>query len=455
MFFHLLESLTVFRTFWGVFMKLAHLFACPPLNHFSFTLPGFGKSKDYCMKQKVSAFDFEDPAIKFNRMKCHDPRCPNCYQYWRDQIIFQNTFRIEAYSKVTGERPRDIVTSVDVSISRKWDDEDLAKFREKAHRELKKYGKTAGISYLHPYSMRKDVEKKLRKIKPGKSNAWELIRKDVFNYGDWHLYLFYDMHIHNLTFPSHATPPAKSGDIIFKKGDELTTQRDVIRYLYYLTSHVGYRNNEKSQPITLFGDLKMFRPEDYLTPLEINDLKLSIAEDMGKKYERIKDVVVAKDNEEIRPTHKAVKKMIGMLKSKSFSIGNSETGGKSQYGLHDVYDPESDDLEDVFDEFEQGKHTWTSIRCFSKYQPIDFINESYQKLWKTKEASHREFFHDIIKLFNEREDDHSLSKKYRHVFIEDMPPLPEHVAVVGADANEIQKQYVAPCLSGLRASCFL
>lgn len=271
-----------------------------PLNKWSFTLPGMGFAADYCMKPKVSGLSV-DPgkALRISRLKCNRTQCPNCYEWWISERVFDIAVKLECYSVYTGDRPSAITCSEhpDAYRDRSWDDYNRS-FR-RLYRRVKKLGIQSAYRVFHPYRVRKECKKELSSLgyAKGSSGYWKGVRDDALGYGSLHDYVNLAPHLHLIAFPSYIEPNDDSG-IFVKKYGNLSSVNDVVAHCRYLLSHCGVLadddSNEPTQPI---GALYGWNAEAFLTVEQIQDIKIRVADAMGLFYDVDQDKVAMIDEE--------------------------------------------------------------------------------------------------------------------------------------------------------------
>lgn len=266
-----------------------------PLNKWSFTLPGMGFAADYCMKPKVSGLSV-DPgkALKISRLKCNRTQCPNCYEWWISERVFDIAVKIEAYAFHTDDRPSAITCSEHPDTFKEYSWDDYNRSNRRLYRRVKQLGIQAAYRAFHPYRIRRQCKEELSSLgyAKGSSGYWKGVREDALGYGSLHDYVNLAPHLHLIAFPSYIEPNDDSG-IFVKKYGNLSSVNDVVAHCRYLLSHCGVLSdddsNEPTQPI---GVLYGWNPEAHLTSEELVNIKVRVADAMGLVYDVGSDKVV-------------------------------------------------------------------------------------------------------------------------------------------------------------------
>lgn len=271
-----------------------------------FILPGLGESGEHCQKCVVYGIGINGDKIGMRNLKCKRIECKNCYSNWVMDRVFEVTFKIEAYAKMTGDRPAHVVASIAPEICRKWDSlQQYETFHKRVYRHIASIGGTGGLRVFHPYRIKPNVIKELKKAGYGtKGNGyWKGVRENALNYEHFEQYYSLGVHDHNIVFPSFLAEHTDNKFMV-KKIRVLDTMEETIKSLYYLISHCGVLKETESadnHPTAFFGDLHRFNPEKYLSPEEILQLKTEIAEKMHCKIEDGELIPVSDDE---KPSNK-------------------------------------------------------------------------------------------------------------------------------------------------------
>lgn len=350
------------------------------LTALNFLIPGLGQSADYCMKQTVNAISSAGNAAKLVRLKCERIQCPNCFEWWISQTTFKYAVLIEAYAKVTGERPAAFSCSVHPDSVRSWSWLDYGKFFRTSYNRLGKLGVLGGIRVFHPFRVLYNIKGKLRQAGYGHGGSggfWAAIRANVLNLKSWRNYVYLAPHLHVIGFPSFVDPNTTK-DIVIKKYAVLGGVRDTVGHLKYLLSHCGIQTDSEIEPATPFGCLHGFDPKKFLTDEEILNIKIQVAEAMGLAYNKV-----------------------------------------------------SDNVEMVHEETEE-KYEWVALYEFADYsaEQQEFTDAFVGSI---PDHEHKQFVAYIIALYNERRQDTSLERHLRHVFKEDLVNVPAGFELVEVD----------------------
>jgi hypothetical protein len=344
------------------------------LTKLSFLIPGLGLAAVYCMKQTVNAISSVGDAVKVVRLKCERIQCPNCYQWWISQRVFALAVKIEAYAKVTGERPASLVVSVHPDSVKGWSWSDYGNFFRTGYNRLAKLGLLGGIRVFHPFRIPFVIQSKLRELgyhgfkNGGKGGFWAGIRDNALNLKSWYQYVELAPHMHIIGYPSFIGANTKK-DIVIKKYAVLGNVRDTVGHIRYLLSHCGILTKGENEPALEFGCLHGFHPEKFLSEKELLDIKNQVAEAMGLSYNAISDSV------------------------------------------------------EVAHEEEEDKYGWIPL-----YEFADYSQEQQQFIaaFITSISDHdnRMFVNNLIDLYNERRQNTGLERHQRHVFLEDLVNVP-------------------------------
>lgn len=252
-----------------------------------FVLPGLGESGPKCMCKKAWGIGIDGKKLGYVNLKCKRIECKNCYLNWVLEKVYESAFILEAYAKVTGERPAHVTAEI-IGISdkaRSWDMEDYDTFHRRTYRHIEAMGGLGGLRAFHPYKIHSHIKKSLISNGygiPG-NGFWKGVRNNALNLKTFDEYYYLAPHDHNIVFPSFLDEHVDNKFFV-KKIKELSTMEDTIKALFYLVSHVGvYKDNEckDNHPLAFFGKLHRFKPEKYLSDEEIKTLKSEISSIMN------------------------------------------------------------------------------------------------------------------------------------------------------------------------------
>ncbi|WP_406657386.1 hypothetical protein V7O62_02205 [Methanolobus sp. ZRKC2] len=280
------------------------------LNTGNFVIPGQGEKPDYCHVPFLShVHESGDGGIEMI-ISCKQWRCPCCYRLKVDSEVFKYAVLLEAYSKVTGDRPFRAVASISTDQAYKMTLEDLRSFWRNAKDRLRRCGVNAGFKLSHPFRIKKNVQEALRILLGSNTSSggfWDFILSgqsaiDSINdylgsdYKTWRDLVNFSPHVHYLLFPDHQKISGDKNIILTKLqaadgSYTLDSVDDVVRHLRYLVTHTGVLCNVGShdnrvKPAGVFGDLFRWDPSDYLTTEEIQEIQSSVLDILNEKRTR-------------------------------------------------------------------------------------------------------------------------------------------------------------------------
>lgn len=348
-------------------------------------LPGLGESGQHCQKCVVYGIGINGDKIGVRNLKCKRIECPNCYKNWVLDRVFETTFKLEAYAKITGDRPAHVVASIAPQICRTWTTLDQYEtFHKRVYRHLSAIGVDGGLRIFHPYRINPGVIAELKKVgygTPG-NGYWKGVRENALGYENFEQYYSLGVHDHTIVFPSFLSEHTDRNFVVKKIG-VLDTMDDTIKALYYLISHCGVLKDTESadnHPLTFFGELHRFNPEKFLSAAEILELKTEIAKKLHCKIEDGELIPVSDDE---KPSNK------------------DEFYPISQFIKADPTAKYYDSRSDAF---------------------IDQVLESFPE-------KYREFWTSLIDEYNRKITDKSLLKDEKNLFMSDIT-LPDGIHAV-------------------------
>jgi hypothetical protein len=270
-----------------------------------FILPGLGESGKHCLKCVVYGIGINGDKIGYRSLKCKRIECPNCYQNWVMEKVFDIAFKIEAYSLVSGDRPAHVVSSVNPDVCISWDLVDYDNFHKQTYRHISAMGGSGGLRMLHPYRIKHEIKLALKKVGygvPG-NGLWQGVRDNALNLPNYEEYYSLAVHDHNIVFPSFLESHTDKRFFVKKIGN-LDNMEDIIKLSYYLISHCGILKDSEAvdnHPAVFFGDLHRFNPEKFLSAEEVLALKTEIAEKLHCKLEEGELIPISDDE---KPSNK-------------------------------------------------------------------------------------------------------------------------------------------------------
>jgi len=352
------------------------------LNLWSWTIPGKGFPADYCMRRKVSAVSATKDAVKATPLKCGRVQCPNCYEWWMSERVFETSVKVMAYSRVHDQTPLAISVSEhpDTVVDYTWKDYQNSFVR--MYRRMKRRNIVGGYRIFHPYRIQMRYQNEMREMgyADGSQGFWKGVRENVLGLPSWYYYLELGPHLHVIGF-SDWVDECNDKDIVIRNYSTLDTVNDVVGHIRYLLTHCGILADEDtSKPTMPWGSMHRFKMEDHLTPDQIWQIKREVAEAMGVSYNQIKDKIEVKREE-----------------------------------------PEEEDPYD-----------WIPLYQFKVYSQISEENTNAYLAWKigTPEG---DYINDIIMRYLAVIDDDDLPQSERHVFLQDLGDPPDTLTIVYDD----------------------
>lgn len=354
------------------------------MNLWSWTIPGKGFAADYCMRRKVSAVSTTKDAIKVTRLKCGRVQCPNCYEWWMSERVFETSVKILAYARVHNQTPLAISVSEhpDTVTEYTWDD--YQKSFRRMYRRMKNRNIDGGYRIFHPYRIQDRYKREMSEmgINDGSGGYWKGVRNNVLELPSWYYYLKLAPHLHVIGF-SDWIDECTDKDIVIKNYSTLDTVNDVVGHIRYLLTHAGILADEDtSKPTMPFGAMHRFKMQDHLEPLEILQIKQEVAEAMGVSYNQAKDKIEVKREEE-----------------------------------------------------KEDPYRWFPLYSFKIYSLESEANTNAFLAWNNH-TPEGQYINGIIERYLDVIDDEDLPTSERHVFMQDLCDPPDSLAVVYDDEAE-------------------
>jgi hypothetical protein len=193
----------------------------------------------------------------FKHERCNDPLCPVCYPKYVSRIADAVTARIMGFLSVFAGIP--------VYHLIFWPDSltgytNLKEAMRDAKFLLESMGAKMAVVWYHPYRIRDDIKKRLRRYKRENGIAdfvgfWQLAHDDVLGLGGLAAYIVYGPHFHAIAsgYLENADDYARRGIGGYKKGRYLNGEANIHRVAYYISSH-ACREATKST-VRYFGDI--------------------------------------------------------------------------------------------------------------------------------------------------------------------------------------------------------
>lgn len=346
------------------------------LNKWSWTIPGLGFSSDYCMRTYITATDTTKTALKVSRLKCGRVQCPNCYEWWISERVFEIAVKILAYAKVHDLTPLALSVSEHPDKVKNYTWSDYTNSFRRMYARLKKRNVDGGYRVFHPFRIPDYIKRQLEYFDVKSAGGyWKLIRENCLDLESWYDYVYLAPHLHCIAF-SEWVDECTDTDIVIKNYSTLDTTSDLVGHLRYLLTHAGIlTDDEKSKPTMPFGCMHKFNMNFELSPEEIIQIKTDVAEAMGLRYDSHKDKI------EVIP---------------------------------------EDDQEDNFD--------WIPLFRFKIFSALSDENTQAFlafKRWTPVGA----YINDVIERYLYLQDQDDLPLTERHVFLEDLPDPPEGLTI--------------------------
>lgn len=274
-------------------VKLVHSLV---LSQSDFFIPGSGEKPDYCGKWTVASICGCGSSIGTAQQRCKTSACPDCCTSWIQEKAFDLAYKIIAYSRISGEDPAHIISSINPRSTRDWTWDNYTTFFRRTYRRLAKLGAVGGVRFYHPFRIKKQIKKRLHEHgfgKGGEHHFWYAVRHNSLNLPSWRDYIDFSPHAHCIVFPSFLEPHSNP-EIVIKKVRSLESDEQIIKTCLYLLSHVGSMrvNQSRNEPVVAFGALHRFKPEKHLEPSQILEIKDQIANFFGKVYDPKKEKMI-------------------------------------------------------------------------------------------------------------------------------------------------------------------
>lgn len=170
-----------------------------------FVLPGLGSPGQHCMCKKVSGIGLDGKKLGYTNLRCKRIECPNCFSNWVLDWVFDVAFKIEAYAKVTGQRPAHVTSEI-IGVNRhaeNWNLDDYDTFHRRTYRHISAIGGEGGLRMLHPYRVHKELKEQLKKVGYGVqgNGFWRGVRDNALQLDSYDDYTYLSPHDHLIIFP--------------------------------------------------------------------------------------------------------------------------------------------------------------------------------------------------------------------------------------------------------------
>lgn len=231
-------------------------------EYFGLILPGAGLKPVNCVGWVPVGFCPKCGNLHITRGNCKRAICPDCHVSWRYGRAESVFMRIWSNRLSENKRIRHFTLSPSpetvASIKSAQDVVDLFPW---AYNYAKSMGVSGGVIILHPYRLRKDKKKQLRRIAKEKDKwvAGEFsLWKTLVKLPNWREYVIFYPHFHILATCKRGQwfkPGDGANGIIWKGIGELVQPSDLFRCAMYLLSHTGVFTHKIVHAIRWFGDL--------------------------------------------------------------------------------------------------------------------------------------------------------------------------------------------------------
>lgn len=278
-----------------------------------FELPAKGIRPPYCGRSFVYAVSETFDARKDLYSHCNTLSCPSCGILSELQHRFALVVLLWTYALYSGQYPSWGFASMDFSEGVSV--EAIRLFRRNLKDRLERFGITAGTTIFHPYRIKPEVQRAIRKLTGIKGNDdseafWNYIRDDhkagnlqnISKFLGIEINSIYDClvlapHFHFFIFPGNVpvtgvNPRCKkrSNDIFIqrlshkvngKRRWELRSRIEIYKQVTYLYSHVGQLADNRYGNIHIessFGELFRWHPDKHVSFKDLEETRDTVLE---------------------------------------------------------------------------------------------------------------------------------------------------------------------------------
>ena len=187
----------------------------------------------------------------YKHERCNDPDCPMCYSKFAHKLADRVVARVLGYTTVY---PEDAVDHVVLWPHVLTGYRNLQEAYVDAHRMLTKMGSVSSVVWYHPYRIRGDIKKRLRRYRnknnlPPSVGFWVMAHDDVLELGEgMEPYVEYGPHFHALStgYLMDAGEYSKLGLGGYKKVRRIVDLTDLEHTSYYLSTHACWEHGRQS-----------------------------------------------------------------------------------------------------------------------------------------------------------------------------------------------------------------
>ena len=224
-----------------IFRKLGSIFGC-----------NIKPSSDTCGTIRAKIFCSSDSShfSYYKHERCNDPDCPVCFGKFASRLAKGIVDRVLGYLTVKNSKFHHVIFWPDILT--RYDT--LKEAKRDAKRMCAKMGITSAAILYHPFRIRDDVKKKLRRYKRANGlvdtvGFWQLAHDDVLGLGDLGEYVVYGPHFHAIAtgYLLDVREYKKLGIGGYKKlKRELNSKTEIERVANYLSTHACHEPGKQS-----------------------------------------------------------------------------------------------------------------------------------------------------------------------------------------------------------------
>ena len=194
----------------------------------------------------------------YKHERCNEPDCPICYSKFAHKLADRVVARVLGYTTVY---PKDAIDHVVLWPHVLTGYRNLQEAYADAHRMLKTMGSVSSVVWYHPYRIRGDIKKRLRRYRnkhnlPQSVGFWVMAHDDVLNLGEgMEPYVEYGPHFHALStgYLMAADVYSALGLGGYKKVRRILDRTDLEHTAYYLSTHACWEHG--CQSVRYYGKI--------------------------------------------------------------------------------------------------------------------------------------------------------------------------------------------------------
>jgi len=187
----------------------------------------------------------------YKHERCNEPDCPICYSKFAHKLADRVVARVLGYTTVY---PKDAIDHVVLWPHVLTGYRNLQEAYVDAHRMLSKMGSVSSVVWYHPYRIRGEIKKRLRRYRnkhnlPQSVGFWVMAHDDVLNLGaGMEPYVEYGPHFHALStgYLMDAGDYSTLGLGGYKKVRRIVDLYELERVSYYLSTHACWEHGRQS-----------------------------------------------------------------------------------------------------------------------------------------------------------------------------------------------------------------